>query len=372
MRSFIFNFNSSRRNRCHGKALVVFMVSFALVVSLGEILARVLPSSVIWRGGFPLLYHHDVIITETDSDQYEIYDCLYYGIGKVIENAHKADVLFLGNSRVLYAFPESIVQAVSKDTNLRFFNLCYPANDGMVMAYETLLRLDLKPSVVVVNANYFFNHGISNYALKTMKEGWWRSNMWLLGRQISWDLRNRFHRYLPRFGFNQTLRAKPSFYDQSAEECFLEAENGSFQEGSFSVREPAKAIKPSAEELGDAKWFLGKMEERGIFVVLVDIPYDPASFWMAQKSGGSFKSLSILPENTKPYYRVDELAKILRVPLIHPNVGALTTMDGSHLTKESAERYSKGFFMQFLTLPAVQTVMKTKPGEKTRTKTPNK
>ncbi len=352
------------RNRGHLEAIAVFMVSFFLAVSTGEVITRILPPDMSWHGEFSPPPSRDGIITETDSDHYEIYDVLYYGIGGAIANARKADVIFLGNSRVLHAFRESSVQDASKATGLRFFNLCYPANDGMVMAYETIRRQNLKPAVVAVNLNYFFMKGLSSYGLKTAGEGAWRSRMWLYGRTISWRLSLWLHRFLPRLGLNQTLQAKPSYDDQSSEDGFLEAEYHPSDIEAILVKEPSKFIDPPPEEVENAKWFIGKMAERGIAVVLLDIPYDIGTYWNVQASGGSFKALSLLPENSRPYYRGDKLAEILGLPLIHPYVGPLNTRDGSHLTRESAERYAKGFFKQFLELPVVQSVLKTKSIEK--------
>src|SRR5258708_8187100 len=95
----------------------VFLFFFVLFTIVGNLLMEWAPKSY-WRGDIPLIPKGDYVVNEIDSDHFDIYDVLYYGIGSAIQNAKKADVLLLGNSRTLFAFREEDVSAFSEKTGI--------------------------------------------------------------------------------------------------------------------------------------------------------------------------------------------------------------------------------------------------------------
>jgi hypothetical protein len=349
MRSSISNFKPGHSRRRLGSALGAFAVTFALALLAGFFLPT--GPDRAWRGenlGIPS--DVDYVINETDSDHFDIYDCLYYGIGGAVERARKADVLLLGNSRVLFAFRSAKVEESLAETGVKLFNLCFPANDGMVMAWETLLRHDLRPAVVVVNANDFFTMARSPYGKDTVEEGAWRARLRLWEHRTSWSARLLFHRLFPRFNIGQIYGAAPNVSCQALSNGCLVFENFSRKREAAPIQEKGSTGDFSPEELKLAGWFKAEMEKRGTKLILISIPYDMESYIRARRGATSREALALTPENLKPFRKADKLARALGVPLVMPDVAGLRTMDGSHLTEESANRFAGDFFKKFLKL----------------------
>ncbi|HET9869584.1 MAG TPA: hypothetical protein VFR02_03680, partial [bacterium] len=202
--------------------LALFAGAFLFLAALGLFLASHLKGDRVWRGRCFDLPEKGGILDEVDSDHFDGYDRLYYGIGPAVENARRADILLLGNSRVLFAFRAPAVRAFEQKSGLKVFNFCFPANDGLVMAWEAIQRNDLRPSLVVVNENQFFDLGRSPYGTGTVEEGRWGAwtRVWEDG--MSWDARCWLHRFFPRFGFGDLYPAQPTVTVQSSRDgCLL-------------------------------------------------------------------------------------------------------------------------------------------------------
>jgi hypothetical protein len=337
------------------KGLLAFLISFALIAGAGEWVSRQLSFEHAWHGE-QVQVPPGGILTETDSDQFPIYDTLYYGLGDAIDNAKKADVLLLGNSRVLSGFREKAVQEASARSGLKFFNLCYPANDGMVMAYQTILKHDLHPKIVIINETNFFNWGISPFGKDTTSLGAWRAWVRVWEDRISWTVRAQLHRFLPRFGWGKTYRVQPPFQYQSVEDGCLCLDNQLSNQKTYTVNDPKLSEDPTAEEIAAAKMFRDEMAKRGTAVVLTDIPFDREPFLRDNENKSSFGALMKLPENSQPFQRADKLAKLLGVPLIAPAVVGLRTTDGSHLDEASGDKFAQAFFQDFLKLSRVKAL----------------
>jgi hypothetical protein len=255
-----------------------------------------------------------------------------------------------------------LVQSFTHATGIRIFNLCFPANDGMVMAYETLRRQRLKPRIVVVNENDFFNHECSPYGLETLKEGKWRAEMTLWEHEASWKVRLLLHEWLPRFDFSRIYGAVPHAAYQSSENGCLTAESFSVGREPVGLKESSEEGAPSSEELQTAKWFKEQMDQWGVQLVLTNIPYDAEAYIQKREAGTSLGALELRSENRKPFYRAVQLAKELKVPLVAPLLNGLQTIDGSHLTEESAKKFADQFFKDFSKIPEVKAISKKQPG----------
>ncbi len=361
MRSFISNSRPPRR-RGYGAAACLFAGAFLVLAAAGFFLSPALGPDHAWLGGAP--EPGDCVVDEIDSDHFDVYDDLYYGLGRSMDNARKADVLLLGNSRTLFAFREDSVKAFCRQTGLRVFNLCFPANDGMVMAYEAILRNDLRPAFAVVNENQFFTLGRSPYGTDTAQEGRARARMRVWEHRLSWEARRRLHRLFPRFGFGDIYRVEPNVTYQSAEDGCLVYENFSAGRETYGIQGEKGASDLPEDELRLARKFKEALEERGTRLVLTDIPYDMESYVRARKLSNSLGALFLAPENLKPFHKAVKLARELKVPLVDPPLEGLRTLDGSHLTGESARKFADGFFARFKALEPVREWILKKPGKK--------
>lgn len=361
MRSYISNSKPSRR-RGYGAAACLFAGTFLALAAAGYLLSPSLGPDHAWLGGMP--EPGDYVVDELDSDHFDIYDDLYYGLGRSVDNARKADVLLLGNSRTLFAFREDSVEAFCRQTGLRVFNLCFPANDGMVMAYEAILRNDLRPAFVVVNENQFFTLARSPYGADTAQVG--RAGAWMRvwEHRLSWEVRRQLHRLFPRFGFGDIYSARPNVTYQSTGDGCLVYENFSVGRQSYAIQAEKGASDLPEDELRLARKFKESLEERGTRLVLTDIPYDMESYVRARKLSDSLGALILAPENLKPFHKAVKLARELKVPLVEPPLEGLRTLDGSHLTGDSARKFADGFFARFKALKPVREWILKKAGEK--------
>jgi hypothetical protein len=52
---------------------------------------------------------------------------------------------------------------------------------------------------------------------------------------------------------------------------------------------------------------------------------------------------TVAPYNETPVAAANAISKALRIPLVMPRLDGLTTLDGSHLNSESAQRWSADF-----------------------------
>src|SRR5581483_3662729 len=140
MRSFISTFKSrSKRSILYGTGAVVFLLSFGLSALLGEMAFR---QGWGWRGELAGadLGSRDYSLTEIKAGLPEMYLMLYQGIGQAIQNAQEADVLLLGNSRLLFAIREGPIRRFEEKTGLKIFNMSLDGGDGYPLALEILKR----------------------------------------------------------------------------------------------------------------------------------------------------------------------------------------------------------------------------------------
>ena len=68
----------------------------------------------------------------------------------------KADVLFLGNSRALFAFSSDAIANFFGKGKLRYYVLAFGTGETSQFAGALIRRYDLHPKVLVINADPFF------------------------------------------------------------------------------------------------------------------------------------------------------------------------------------------------------------------------
>lgn len=332
---------------------IFFLLALGTSILLGELTYRHFRPFAAWRGSVPSK-DSSWIISETNADQLDIYETLFYGLGSVLPNLQRAEVLFLGDSRVLFAFRDSSIRPYSDSTGIRFFNLSFPAGDGMRMALDTIRRLDLSPRIVVVNEEGFFNENYSPYAEATQKEGRWRALGLVAEHRISWAVRSHLHRWLPRFSFGNNYSPEPYALFQCPDNGCLAAENFPSIRIPFHPAKRANPVEMPAETLQLAEEFLAEMKKRGTQVVLTDIPYGVDSIPEARRMAAGVYRRFMVPDDLKRFHRAFDLAKALGIPLISPPLGVIETYDGIHLTKESGECFADSFLKEFSHLSSVE------------------
>lgn len=99
------------------------------------------------------------------------------------------------------------------------------------------------------------------------------------------------------------------------------------------------------QEIQNALAFKREMESRGTAIILTQVPY--------------VKSCD---------RKMRELAQLLAAPIVRPHLENLTTFDGSHLSPESAARFSTAFFADFFSNPEVVAALADKSNTRTAAK----
>ncbi|MCR9138474.1 MAG: hypothetical protein NXI27_20905 [Alphaproteobacteria bacterium] len=254
---------------------------------------------------------------------------LYYGLGDSIKQARKADIIFVGNSRTQLGLREEPITRAAKKLGLTTFNLAVGHADGARFATDLFRRHDLRPKIVVVNGGPFiFSGNYSRWAQQVVDMGTWNAVKAVIEGTAKWWLSIALHRTLPRIEyFDGRLTSNWIHYRSSQSGWWRNVLEPKYR---YDIeRGEERDSFPRALEF--ATEFKQEMDARGTLIVLT----------------------------TAPYYRVETnhlswLSERLGMPYILPSFEGLQTADGSHLSPESAARFSSDFFEGFIKLPEVR------------------
>lgn len=243
---------------------------------------------------------------------------LWYGIGDSIESARRADVMFFGDSRALFALPPAVARPFFEQRGLSWFHMAFARGERYAFALSVLRRHDLRPAIAVVDAGRFFEPGATPLAQElTVK-----TKKWPAQRDRFETAGSHFFEVFLRPAFPHLL---PMLFDRGSSRGRLDLRR-SVDDGSWLVRRyrdrryPLTYGEVPLGELPDpraARRFQAHLEAYGGQLVLTHVP-SPA--------GGRA--------------RVESLAKQLGVPFVAPRPDGLLTSDGVHLAPESAERFA--------------------------------
>jgi hypothetical protein len=326
-------------------AFLIFFSSFGLCAGMGEWAFR---QGWGWRGELPGgdLSFKDYALTEVRAGTPDMYFMLYHGIGKACSNLRNADVLFLGNSHVLFALRENFIRRIEEKTGLKFFNMSLDGGDGSPFAMEIIKRCRLHPALVVVNEDYFFLPELREYSKETTHLGYLESLMRIYQHRISWNLRLALWRWLPRFRPLRVYLPMPLFYWRSLQDGALVVDDFPKSRIPIPIQREKSGIKIGEEYFENAEKFKKELESRGTRIILTSIPTNT---------------------ETGPVF---EVSRRLKIPAVMPQAPGLETFDTSHLTEESADRYSEIFLKALLKRPEIKELIRLKK-EKTNNRALN-
>jgi hypothetical protein len=229
--------------------------------------------------------------------------------------AREAEVIFLGNSRLQFAFSTASTERWFKERSMEHYLLGFSENERYRFEEELMTRIGARPRAYVVNVDRFFEDSVSPSARQLMldnsaKDRLERKRVWqqlhvsacgkvpaLCGREYA-IFRSRDTGAWTRAG---RLRAdrKPASDDPALEHDRLRRES---------------AI---------ARTFIHRLGVPESCVILTMVPTANGRRAHAQA-----------------------LAQALGAELVSPALDGLDTFDGSHLDDRSAERWSAAFFEQ--------------------------
>jgi hypothetical protein len=326
------------------QALALFALGFVPLALGGYAIEAASPD---WRDG--TIYEHGLPLPGADefvSMDPEVldHDVYYHDLYGAVEQARRADVVFTGNSRAVYAFRREALQPNFAGTGLRYYNLAFVGGaDAFPLA--VIRKYDLRPKILVVNMHGFFADDATRFGSWAMGRdrftGW--NLVW--ERQASWNVRYLLHQLVPHW---PTLL----FYRKSQQVIYRRLSDGTWR-WVMPIIEPKpignlpvpRNVDDPAENAGIESWttlqlrvaprFVAEMEARGTRVVFVYVPWtDPVAFYSAKN-----------------------VALALGKPLIVAWPDGLMGAAGSHMGEESARRYVDALMPMLLAAPEFQRLM---------------
>ncbi len=255
---------------------------------------------------------------------------LYHDLGDSIAHARQADILFVGDSRMQMGLREDVIVAEAAKLGLRVFSLACGHAERMRFMLKVIRKNDLRPKVVVaVGGEHIWTDGVSGPAARTMAQTRWDAWKDWIEARAAWSAQVMVHSHLPRIDFfDQKLISGWVVYRSAATGWWRPLLQPS---GKYPIGFPKEDRGGYEHLLPLAREVEKELDGRGAQLILSIVPYsDTRSRYL-------------------PY-----LASELGVPSVVPNFDGILTSDASHLEPESAQRYSRAFWKEFIALPAVR------------------
>jgi hypothetical protein len=259
-----------------------------------------------------------------DSGANVEHDVLYFGLDEAA-TAHlrQADVLLLGNSRLMFAARPGVLDPFFKAKALRYYALGFGFREADRFPLAIIERFDLRPRYVIVNADGFFSDDLSEAAEQTVKEsrfGAWRQR---LEAETSHAVRRALHQLVPNW---VDLFGRAGFLWRRDVIGYRSRRNGTWEVYPWEAARrgvdgrPLSAPPLSSREVEAARRFKSAMDARGTSLALTFVP------------------------TPKPLAGGPALfADLLNVPLLAPHPFGLGSHDGDHLDYNSAIAWSEAF-----------------------------
>lgn len=254
---------------------------------------------------------------------------LWHGLGDSIENARRADILFIGDSRMPVGLREEIIVPAAAGLGLRVFSLACGHVERVPFALELIRKHDLRPKIVVaVGGPHIFRDMWSAPAEKARTLTRWQAWTTWIEADARWRLQSWLHSWLPKIDWFDRDLIKSWIIYRSARTGWLLP----VVEPSQSIPVGVAADDPSyAKFLSLARDLKQELDRRGALLVLSVVPY----------------------RDTRTGH-LPFLAQELGVPFVLPSFDGVVTADSSHLSRSSAASYAKAFWNQFVALPEVR------------------
>jgi hypothetical protein len=248
---------------------------------------------------------------------------LFFGLDDTaIAHLRAADVLFLGNSRLMFAMDPAVFGPFFEARGLKPYVMGFGFREADAFPLAVMRRLDLRPRLVVVNADGFFGGGLSDWAEEVVRDTPFEARKWQWESESAHGAARVIHQLVPNW---LELLGRPGFPDRTGFIAHRSRTDGSWLVS--SAREgPRETILPSdlavpepgRHEFSGARRFKAELDARGARLVLMLVP-------TPERMGGS------------PV----RLAETLGVPFVDAGVAGLSSKDNSHLDAESAPHFTR-------------------------------
>ena len=305
----------------------VFAAVLVSAVVGGDVLSRTVPTMrgpgpttmAAWRpsGGDHYLAN--------DVSGHLDHHVIYFGTdAEVTARIRTAEVLFLGNSRLLFALRPEELRPFFAAQSVPYYVMGFGYREADRFPLAIIRKFDLHPRLVVVNADGFFGGGLSEWAEVVNRDTPFAARKRQLEGEAAHEARRNIERLVPNwlqvFGLpGLGLRRSFNAYRSRTDGTW---EISPWPDGTKAFVAPSlegRALAP--DEVAAAREFMAELDARGSRLVLTHVP---------------------TPE-PMPGAGPARFAELLGVPLVTAAVPALTTHDESHLSQGSARDWSRAF-----------------------------
>ena len=306
-----------RWNAGEARALLAGIAAFLTLFAGGSLLMRVarLPAqpTLVARADPPGGAAYYLGYSRGGVDEY----ALYHDLDGAAAAVRRADVLFLGSSRAMFALPRETLAPFFARRGLRFYVLAFGYNESNVLPEAIIRRYDLRPRLVIVNADPFFTDEPSAFARRVLSETAFDARKFRFETVAADEVRRRLHRLVPYFEIAGPNRDWVWFRSREDGTTHVAAADGV----PSRVRPSAELPGADARLVATASRFRDEMAARGAAIVLTAVP--------PRASGAA-----------------EGIASTLGVPFLDPPLRRLRTLDGSHLDLPSARAYSEALLAE--------------------------
>jgi hypothetical protein len=264
--------------------------------------------------------------TPIDSDYYLAYSggsiehgVFFYGDEGVLKPLKAADVLFLGNSRLMCAFPRRHLQPFFEQRGLKYYMMGFCLGEHVLFPQALFRKFDLHPKLVVINTAYFFMPELSPAADEVMRTSYFDA------LKVRWEV--QLGSLTTHVIGSRTLARLLDWQDSFLWEVFRSKSDGTWLVKYLKARpKPVNSLPTvsrvfSQKELDTAKAFKEMLDRRGTKMILTDIP-----------------------TRLDDREQARTMSKYLNVPLILVSPEGLNTVDSSHLDQKSIDFFNASFF----------------------------
>jgi len=319
-----------------GSTLLTATPAFPVAVFIVVLLAAVVATDLA-RMAVPALQGRVQTIAQAerppDGDHYLANDLaghidhhvIYFGIdAEVVANLRAAEVLFLGNSRLMFALRPGVLRPFFDADAVPYYVMGFGFREADRFPLAIIRALDLRPRLVVVNADGFFGGGLSPWAEVVVRDTPFAARKLQFEAEAAHEARRMVHQLVPNWlrlfglpglGLRRSFIAYRSRVDGTWEISPWAEGADSFVAASLEGPELGRG------EVAAARAFKAELDARGSTLVLTRVP---------------------TPE-PMPGAGPARFAALLGVPLVTADVPALTSHDHSHLSEGSAHDWSRSF-----------------------------
>ncbi len=242
---------------------------------------------------------------------------------EVLRRLREAEVLFLGNSRFLFALRPEELRPFFAARGVRYYVMGFGYREADRFPLEIIRKFDLRPRLVVVNADGFFGGGLSEWAEVVNRDSPWGARKLQWEAEAAHEARRVVHRLIPNWF---RLYGLPGLAQGRGFIAYRARQDGTWAlspwpEGTTGFDNPPLDGAPLTRgEIAAARDFKDELDRRGSALVLTHVPS---------------------PESM-PGAGPVRFASLLGVPLVLASVPGLTTHDNSHLSEGSAHDWTGG------------------------------